>query len=220
MTMTSPEARSQGRAPRLSSFLLANLRDPRDGTELDAVQDDPAVLRFRGGESYPLARQSAILISEHSGLFSIEQIQAQAPTTQDAAYRDRASLKNYVRQKVIPSLTRGGENQRLFERLGRDVDEGAVLVLGAGDKIDFYRRLFPRAEVVATDVHLQFGADLAVDGHAIPFADDCFDLVLADQVLEHTLRPWIVAKEMQRVTRPGGLVFVGVPLCFIHHGQP
>lgn len=218
--ITTTQPTSEVENPRLSSFLLANLRDPVDGSELDTVQADPNVLRFRRGTTYPLLGRSPILISEASGLFEVEQIRCQAPTTQDARYRDRGRLKNYIRQSVLPSLTRASESRRLFERMSRDIVSGAVLVLGAGDKVEYYRRLFPGAEVITTDVHLQFGADAAVDGHAIPFADECFDLVLADQVLEHTLRPWIVAKEMQRVTRIGGLVFAGVPFCFIHHGQP
>ncbi len=56
------------------------------------------------------------------------------------------------------------------------------------------------------------GIDLANavrgDGAALPFATDAFDVVYSSNVVEHTPRPWQMAEEMLRVTRPGGLVIV------------
>ncbi len=45
-----------------------------------------------------------------------------------------------------------------------------------------------------------------LDGTAesLPFADGCFDLVLADSVMEHTADPRRAAEEAFRVLRPGG----------------
>ncbi len=42
-------------------------------------------------------------------------------------------------------------------------------------------------------------------GMALPFADDCVDICLSSNVAEHVSRPWQLAGEMLRVTRPGGL---------------
>jgi SAM-dependent methyltransferase len=46
------------------------------------------------------------------------------------------------------------------------------------------------------------------DAHRLEFADDRFDLVYCRWVLEHVADPVRVLKEMARVTRPGGRVFV------------
>lgn len=49
--------------------------------------------------------------------------------------------------------------------------------------------------------------DFAVaDVHALPFADDSFDVVHAHQVLQHVGDPVQALREMRRVTRPGGIV--------------
>lgn len=47
------------------------------------------------------------------------------------------------------------------------------------------------------------------DGGRLPFADDSVDLCFSSNVLEHVRDPWRMADEMLRVTRPGGLVFLG-----------
>lgn len=42
-------------------------------------------------------------------------------------------------------------------------------------------------------------------GTALPFADDSVDVCLSSNVAEHVADPWLLAREMLRVTKPGGL---------------
>jgi SAM-dependent methyltransferase len=42
-------------------------------------------------------------------------------------------------------------------------------------------------------------------GMALPFADASVDICLSSNVAEHVPQPWRLAREMLRVTRPGGL---------------
>ena len=49
------------------------------------------------------------------------------------------------------------------------------------------------------------------DAGAIPYADDSFDLVLADNVLEHIEEPSKFFSEIARVLRPGGLFIFKTP---------
>ncbi len=46
----------------------------------------------------------------------------------------------------------------------------------------------------------------------LPFADEGFDAVICEQVLEHLRDPSSVIGDIARVTRPGGLVVIGVPV--------
>jgi SAM-dependent methyltransferase len=48
------------------------------------------------------------------------------------------------------------------------------------------------------------GVVLGALGEALPFADDCFDLVMSRQVLEHVDNPEQVIREAYRVLKPGG----------------
>lgn len=47
--------------------------------------------------------------------------------------------------------------------------------------------------------------------YKIPFEDDSFDIVILDQVLEHLFNLRLAMKEIRRVLKRGGLVYIGVP---------
>lgn len=49
-------------------------------------------------------------------------------------------------------------------------------------------------------------------GMDLPFRDGSFDVTYSSNVLEHVDKPWKMADEMVRVTKPGGLVFLSYTL--------
>lgn len=59
-----------------------------------------------------------------------------------------------------------------------------------------------------------------VDIHKMPYKNDTFDYVIADQVLEHVRKPWIGVEEVRRVLKPGGLTILTSALIFPVHGVP
>jgi SAM-dependent methyltransferase len=52
---------------------------------------------------------------------------------------------------------------------------------------------------------------LVADLEKLPHPDGSFDLVFASDVLEHTYKPAKVLRELYRLTRAGGYLFIGVP---------
>jgi ubiquinone/menaquinone biosynthesis C-methylase UbiE len=198
--------------------ILGRLRDPADGSPFDRLEGDRVV--FAGGNSYPIHRGTPVLIDERMSIFSVRDIVEHVPTTQRLDYRSRDHMKNFIRQVIFPTLSKDVSLDARYSELAKVVAGETVLVIGTGDSADFYRRCFPKSEVVTSDVHCQFGVDVVLDGHSIPFRDETFALVLAPQVLEHTSRPWIVASELQRVTKREGHLQVEVPFAFPCHGAP
>ena len=59
-----------------------------------------------------------------------------------------------------------------------------------------------------------------VDMQNLPYDNDSFDYVLADQVLEHVRKPWDGVNEVYRVLKPGGLTIITSALLFPVHGVP
>jgi SAM-dependent methyltransferase len=51
-------------------------------------------------------------------------------------------------------------------------------------------------------------AFVVASGSRLPFADDSFDGVVSSNVLEHARDTWGMVRELLRVTRPGGVVFL------------
>jgi len=52
------------------------------------------------------------------------------------------------------------------------------------------------------------GTFVRASGMALPFADGSVDVCLSSNVAEHVREPWLMGREMLRVTRPGGLVIL------------
>jgi ubiquinone/menaquinone biosynthesis C-methylase UbiE len=73
--------------------------------------------------------------------------------------------------------------------------------------VDASRQLLERARALCRETARQARITLRVaDGASLPFATNRFDLALAITVVLHVADPLRVAREMVRVTRPGGRV--------------
>ena len=59
---------------------------------------------------------------------------------------------------------------------------------------------------------------MLADAHAIPFANDEFDLVVIQAVLEHLLFPSKAVEEIFRVLKDGGFVYSEVHPTSVHEG--
>lgn len=119
------------------------------------------------------------------------------------------------------------EAQRALPFLSRfiDVKRARVLELGTGrgGKGIAYARAGMRVTaldvdsdslVLAARAAREYQADahfLAGDGMRLPFADECFDAVLLDSVIEHVRDAFALLAECKRVLRRGGIVFVVFP---------
>jgi len=55
-------------------------------------------------------------------------------------------------------------------------------------------------------------------GMQLPFADEAVDVCYSSNVLEHVSDPWLMADEMVRVTRPGGVTFLSYTVWYGPHG--
>jgi SAM-dependent methyltransferase len=98
-----------------------------------------------------------------------------------------------------------------------------VADVGAGDAP--YRELFRHVEYITIDWELSphegaGEADVVASAYSIPLAAESFDAMLLTQVLEHVADPLAVLAEQRRLLRPGGSLFLTVPLVWELHELP
>jgi SAM-dependent methyltransferase len=79
----------------------------------------------------------------------------------------------------------------------------------------------PGARVTCVDIAEGPGVDLVADAHDLHMiASDSVDCVTSVSVLEHVRYPQKVVKEIFRILKPGGVVYINVPFVFPFHADP
>ncbi|HEX3981019.1 MAG TPA: methyltransferase domain-containing protein [Acidimicrobiales bacterium] len=112
-------------------------------------------------------------------------------------------------------LNFGNPYSRFIEEYtDRAAPDELVLEVGGGDR----RRCLPNH---ANFEYLKFElADIYGDIHSLPFEDDAFAIVHSQAVFEHLADPQAAAKELIRITRPGGLIVTEVAFLQPLHAVP
>jgi len=94
-----------------------------------------------------------------------------------------------------------------------------VLDLGCGTKP--YNKLFDFTnKYIGFDVQKNEKVDYIGVNWKLPFGDDEFDSLMSTQVLEHTEEICETIKEIKRVVKNNGLIFISVPFVFPEHEIP
>jgi SAM-dependent methyltransferase len=101
----------------------------------------------------------------------------------------------------------------LFLRERTDLLDGPHRLLHLAPEPVFHRRLsvLPGLDYVTADLDSPLARD-RVDVTALPYADDSFDAILCNHVLEHVPDDRRAMRELHRVLRPGGWAILQVPI--------
>jgi SAM-dependent methyltransferase len=91
--------------------------------------------------------------------------------------------------------------------------KGTIIDVGSGPE-----RL--GTEFVNVDVFPFPEVDIVADATKLPFADNSIDGAVSESVFEHVPDAQEVAKEMVRVIKPGGYIYVSAPFIHPYHASP
>ncbi len=111
----------------------------------------------------------------------------------------RFSVAHYPREKAL-------------ERI-RQAQTGVVLDVGCGT-----RKLSEHA--IAIDLYRNKITDIVADAAQLPFLDQTCDGVWLEAVLEHVSNPAQILREVSRVLKPSGWLYVEVPFLQGEHAAP
>lgn len=100
------------------------------------------------------------------------------------------------------------------QKFAKELPAGQVIInVGSGTKI-------LRQDVVNIDFANFEGVKIVASAENLPWSDGEVDAVVCDNLLEHVKAPALVVAEIERVLKPGGLVYVGVPFIISYHSSP
>lgn len=91
--------------------------------------------------------------------------------------------------------------------------EASIVDLGSGPE-----RLGER--FVNVDVYPFPEVDIVADAESLPFQTDSIDAIVSESMLEHVPHPTLVAREMVRVLKKGGMAYVSAPFIHPYHASP
>ena len=135
----------------------------------------------------------------------------------------RTGKRKFVALATKTRLHKYGIERFLLAAADELKPDGMLLDAGAGNCK--HKQLFPRLRVVALDFvqtrRRRYGdLDLAGDLHAIPCKTASFDAVVNVEVLEHLQEPEVALREMFRVLKPGGRLYLIAPQGWEEHCVP
>ena len=136
------------------------------------------------------------------------------------------SLLNWLHRPLVRRTGDDPYHARFPEFMQRvaAMPSPVVVELGARNVSGLLRRgFFPNAgKYVGIDIHPGEGVDIVGDVHRLSelVEPNSVDALYSFSVFEHLLFPWKVALEINRVLKPGGLVFVSTHPVWPAHELP
>lgn len=112
---------------------------------------------------------------------------------------------------------------REFRTLVAEKPEAKLLDIGGRDRSQILPEyLFGNADVSVIDILDGPGVDVVGDAHELSrhYELDSFDFVHSASVFEHLIMPWKVVLEINRILKPGGLVFISTHQTIGLHDAP
>ncbi|HVO73654.1 MAG TPA: methyltransferase domain-containing protein [Ignavibacteriaceae bacterium] len=172
--------------------------------------------------SFPIINGRPVLINEENSVFKIADFVEMRDTT-------RNTNKSFLRKKIrslIPSISKNigaKENyNRFLEKLLSLNNSPKVLILGSGIKGEGIEVLFNNRSIELYESDVSFGprTQYILDAHNIPFANEYFDGVIVQAVLEHVVDPFRCVQEIHRVLKKDGFVYAETPFIQqVHEGK-
>jgi len=136
-----------------------------------------------------------------------------------------------ARQQFTPGLIGPFVNPFFLARHGLHTEirrvapkiQGLLLDVGCGRRP--YRELFGGCRYIGLEIQapqqtVLKKADVLYDGLHFPFADQQFDAIICNQVIEHVFEPAPFLDSIHRLLKPGGKLLITAPFVWDEHEQP
>ncbi|BAZ66840.1 putative methyltransferase type 11 [Fischerella sp. NIES-4106] len=161
---------------------------------------------------FHLVNNIPILIDELSSVFSVNDFIDKVQIT----LKPKSKLERLM-VNIVPGINLNVKtkknSQKFTEILLQQNKNPLVLIIGGSVVGQGMEDLLSSSEIEFIETDVTFGSRISVicDAHQIPFAEDSFDGVIVQAVLEHVIDPKRCVEEIYRVLKPNGLVYSETP---------
>ena len=143
-------------------------------------------------------------------------VRAVRPHPSRATWRRSIRLfRLFLREQSDPASFYSALADDSADQLAGWVELAGATVLDVGGGPGYFGRAFQRRGASYIGVELDVSSDLPAEiyglcasGEALPIRTGSVDVAYSSNVIEHLRRPWLMADELVRVTRPGGTIFL------------
>ncbi|HEX8333460.1 MAG TPA: methyltransferase domain-containing protein [Segetibacter sp.] len=172
-------------------------------------------------ECYPSVDGIPVLINENNSIFRKGEFVERGKTF---FYKSKL---NYWFSKLIPPLGINWVAPKNYRYLKLQLtskvtgnSKPRILVVGGSIEGRGFKNLVDNNlfEIIEGDISFGPKTKIIFDAHDMPFADNYFDLVICQAVLEHVVNPAKCVTEIYRVLKTEGLVYVETPFMQQVHG--
>ena len=207
---------------KISGAAQSLLRCPRCKSKLDVAGELLVCTSPECGAHFPVVDGVPVLLNEDASIFSVDDVLSQ----RDSTLHPRRSRIGRILRRLVPGISSKIKSKPNIEKLTNlllsQSPAPRVLVVGGRTLGQGMAPLVrsPAVELVETDVAFGPRTMLICDAHDIPFADESFDAVIAQAVLEHVADPYRCVDEIHRVLKEQGLVYAETPFMVQVHLAP
>ena len=200
------------------SDTLAMLRCPVKNTSLIA-EDDKLVSSGSGSSlNYDVVNGYPIVVDFTQSILKKEDTANADSLINRPGYRGFSGIIKKI--LLPPSKATKANVSYLIDALHKKTNP-RILIVGGGTPGQSMDDLYndPKIELVSFDIYASDTVQFVADAHNMPLADDIFDAVIIQAVLEHVLDPVKVVSEIHRVLKSDGIVYSETPfLQHVHEG--
>lgn len=122
------------------------------------------------------------------------------------------NIPNFLRTPNLEKITRGQDRLIYYIDKFNGNADAVILDIGAGAK--------RFSNVISLDIYNHPGVDLCSRADRIPFSDNSADMIITTSAIEHMVNIDKVFNEMNRILKPGGIVFITAPFICPYHPEP
>ena len=205
---------------KLSETVQRMLRCPICGAKLELCDEHYHCKNLQCNFLFPIISGIPILIDDNSSVFCIEDFVNHRTTT---FFSSQTKLEEAVK-RFFPDISRNIKSRDNLHKLAKLLLEQSstpkVLVIGGSILGQGMEAIiaYPGIEFVDSDAAFGPRTTLVCDAHCLPFADNSFDGVIVQAVLEHVADPWRCVEEIHRILKEDGLVYAETPFMVQVHG--